>query len=140
MFQNDCKQKFLMRRSLKNVVYDAGTMAGRPPTKEAPLFGQRMAALRQARGLSQTELATRLNMNRAMITYYERKATNPTSEIIQKVADALGVGVHELLGGGSAPRGREKPGPASQIEQQIEQVRRLPRSKQKFVVEFLETF
>ena len=129
-----------MRESPKNMGYAPGVMAGRPPTKEAPLFGQRMAALRQARGMSQTDLATRLNMNRAMVTYYERKATNPTSDIIQKIADVLGVGVAELLGNGSAPRGREKPGPASQIEQQIEQVRRLPRSKQKFVVEFLETF
>lgn len=120
--------------------YDSDVMAGRPPTKEAPLFGQRVAALRQARGMSQTELATRLSMNRAMVTYYERKATNPTPDIIQKIADALGVGVDELLGNGSAPRNREKPGPASQIEQQIEQVRRLPRSKQKFLVEFLETF
>ena len=121
------------------VAYNVDVMAGRPPTKDAPPFGQRMAALRQERGMSQTELAARLNMSRAMVTYYERKAKNPTAEIIQKIADALGVGVDALLNGnGSKTRG--KPGPASVLEQQIVQVKQLSRNKQKFVVDFLDTF
>ena len=119
--------------------YTVDVMAGRPPTKEAPPFGQRMAALRQERGMSQTELAARLNMSRAMVTYYERKAKNPTVDIIQKIANALGVSVDELLNSnGSKSKG--KPGPASVLEQQISQVKQLPRSKQKFVVDFLDTF
>ena len=125
---------------MENIDYDLGIMAGRPATKEAPPFGRQMAALRQANGMSQAALAARLNMNRAMVTYYERKATNPTADIIRKIAEALGVGVEALLGHGNASHVREKPGPASQIEQQIAQVRRLPRSKQTFVAEFLETF
>lgn len=90
--------------------------------------------------MSQTELAARLEMSRAMVTYYERKATNPTADVIQKIADALGVGVDALLGNGNGGRSRQKPGPASQLEQQLDEVRRLPRTKQKFVVEFLDTF
>ncbi len=34
---------------------------------------------------------------------------------------------------------RRKSGPKSRIEQQLEAVRSLPRAKQKFVSEFLET-
>ncbi len=90
--------------------------------------------------MSQTELAARLEMSRAMVTYYERKAANPTADIIRKIADALGVGVDALIGNGNGGRVRQKPGPASQLEQQLEEVRRLPRTKQKFVVEFLDTF
>lgn len=128
-----------MKTICENTVYTVDVMAGRPPTKQAPPFGQRMAALRQERGMSQTELAARLNMSRAMVTYYERKAKNPTAEIIQRIADALSVGVDALLNGkGSKSRG--KPGPASVLEQQIVQVKQLPRNKQKFVVDFLDTF
>jgi len=35
--------------------------------------------------------------------------------------------------------GRRKSGPKSRIEQELEAVRRLPRAKQKFASEFLET-
>jgi len=121
-------------------MYTVNVMAGRPPTKEAPPFGQRMATLRQERGMSQTELAERLNMSRAMVTYYERKATNPTADVIQRIADALGVGVDALLVDANGGRSRQRPGPASQFEQQLAEVRRLPRNKQKFVVDFLDTF
>lgn len=129
-----------MKTIAENAAYTVDAMAGRPPTREAPPFGQRMAALRQERGLSQAELAERLEMSRAMVTYYERKATNPTAEVIQRIANALGVGVDALLVDGQGGRSRQRPGPASQLEQQLAEVRRLPRSKQKFVVEFLDTF
>lgn len=39
--------------SSANELYDAGVMAGRLNTKEAPPFGQRMATLRQRKGLTQ---------------------------------------------------------------------------------------
>ena len=129
-----------MKTIFENAMYTVNVMAGRPPTKEAPPFGQRMATLRQERGMSQTELAERLNMSRAMVTYYERKATNPTADVIQRIADALGVGVDALLVDANGGRSRQRPGPASQFEQQLAEVRRLPRNKQKFVVDFLDTF
>jgi hypothetical protein len=33
----------------------------------------------------------------------------------------------------------QKRGPASKLQQQLEQIRQLPRAKQKFVIEMLET-
>jgi DNA-binding XRE family transcriptional regulator len=56
-----------------NQAYNADIMAGRPPTKEAPIFGQRLAALRRAKDLSQTQLAELLDTTRKMIDYYERE-------------------------------------------------------------------
>src|SRR5262249_41547057 len=67
-------------------------------TKEAPIFGQRLAALRRAKGLSQTQLADLLDTTRKMIDYYERRAGNPSLDFIQRVAEALDVSVAELLG------------------------------------------
>jgi len=113
-------------------------MAGRPTTKQAPPFGERLAALRKERGFSQEELARRLDTTRANIAYYERKACNPTLDFINRCAEVLGVSLPELLGAPTGASAR-KPGPASRFERQIEQLRRLPRSQQKFVSKFLDT-
>ncbi len=114
----------------------AEDMAGRPPTKEAPPFGRRLAEARKRKGWSQSDLAERLDATRALMDYYERRASNPTLEFIQRAAVVLEVPVSELVD--DEPKAnRKRPGPASKLEQQIEQVRKLPKSKQKFVSEFL---
>ena len=121
-----------------NQAYNADIMAGRPPTKEAPIFGQRLAALRRAKGLSQTQLAKLLDTTRKMIDYYERRAGNPSLDFIQRAAEALDVSVAELLG--SQPKAaRGKPGPTPQLQLRFEQIRRLPRKEQEFVIRFIDT-
>lgn len=121
-----------------NQPYNADLMAGRPPTKEAPIFGQRLAALRRGKGLSQTQLADLLDTTRKMIDYYERRAGNPSLDFIQRAAEALDVSVAELLG--SQPKAaRGKPGPTPQLQLRFEQIRRLPRKEQEFVIRFIDT-
>lgn len=121
----------------QNGVYTAD-MAGRPPTKDAPDFGKRLAAARRTKGLSQEALADLLGTTRVNIGYYERKATNPTLDFIQRCADALDVPLADLIGA-EPPKNGHKPGPPSKLQQQIEEIRRLPRSKQRFVSELLDT-
>lgn len=109
---------------------------GRPPKKTAPKFGQRMAAFRVAKGLSQAQLGEELGMDRGLIAYYERAARNPSLELVQKIADFFGVTVGELLN--DTTKSRSKPGPPSQFTQIAERLDQLPRAKQKMVVEMLE--
>ena len=122
---------------VENGAYSAD-MAGRPPTKDAPDFGKRLAAARRTKGLSQEALAELLGTTRVNVGYYERKATNPTLEFIQRCADALNIPIADLIGV-EAPKRSHKPGPSSKLQQQIEEIRRLPRSKQRFVSELLDT-
>jgi len=118
--------------------YNALAMAGRPQTKETPLFGQRLAAVRRSKGLTQAELGERVGVTQKMIDYYERRAANPTLDFIEKAAEALEVTVADLLG--SQPNTmRAKPGPVSQLERKFEQVKLLPRKQQEFVLQFLDT-
>ena len=119
-------------------MYDVGVMAGRPPTKEAPIFGQRLAAARKARGWSQTDFAKRLSVTRALIDYYERRAKNPTVDFIHRAAEVLGVSAADLIGD-NGNGSRKRPGPPSKMEQQIDELRRLPKAKQRFVSELLDT-
>jgi|SRR5271165_104770 transcriptional regulator with XRE-family HTH domain len=117
--------------------YNAAMPGGRPTTKSAPKFGQRLAALRVARGLSQAALAAQLDTTRNAVLHYERAAKNPSAEFVEKVATFFGVGFDDLLGSnGKTPR---KPGPTPQIAQLTERLARLPRAQQKIVVRMLES-
>jgi len=113
-------------------------MAGRPPTKPAPSFGTRLAALRKERGWTQPQLADKLDISLAALTHYERKAENPSGEFLAKVAKLFNVSVDDLLGLSLKPA--RKPGPPSQIEERISAVRNLPRDKQKVVLQLLDSF
>ena len=110
---------------------------GRPATKPQPKLGQRISALRKERGLSQPQLAKLLACSREVVSYYERRATNPTAEFLEKLADIFEVSVASLLGEESSKKG--KPGPSSQLEARLDQVRQLPRQRQKFILDFIDT-
>lgn len=123
---------------MKKPVYNTDVMAGRPKEKEPPFFGQRLAAVRRSTGLTQQQLADTLGVKRSLIDYYETRAPNPALDFIERAAAALEVTVAELLG--SEPvAARAKPGPASQLQRKFEQVKLLPRDKQKFILQFLDT-
>jgi len=115
-----------------------GDMAGRPPEKEPPIFGKRLADLRRGRGLTQQQLADTLGMTVKGIDYYERRAQNPSLDFARRAAKALNVSVAELLGEGGNGLQRKR-GPSPKLQRQLEEIQRLPRSKQKFVSELLDT-
>src|SRR5512136_1196088 len=92
------KNKMLTAKLLKSDSYNQDVMAGRPPIKDAPIFGQRLAAARKSRGWSQTKLAEKLDTNQKVIDYYERRAVNPSLAFIQKAAKVLEVSTVDLVG------------------------------------------
>lgn len=116
--------------------YPSQAMAGRRPSREAPPFGKRLAALRKERGLTQAEVADRFGISIKMVDYYERRATNPALEIIRNAAALFGVTVAEMLGE-DLGKPRPRPGPPSRLEAQIERVRKLPRRQQEHIIKTL---
>jgi transcriptional regulator with XRE-family HTH domain len=60
-------------------------------------FGQRLKTLRKAEGLSQEELAERSYLNRPYISGIEQGKRNVSLEVMEKLAEALGVAVGELV-------------------------------------------
>jgi transcriptional regulator with XRE-family HTH domain len=130
--------KMQTARLPKTEPYNPAVMAGRPPIKDAPIFGQRLAAVRKSRGWSQTKLAEKLGTNQKVIDYYERRAVNPSLEFIQKAAKVLEVSTVDLVGNESN-NPRSKPGPPPALALRFEQIRQLPRKEQDFVIRFLDT-
>jgi transcriptional regulator with XRE-family HTH domain len=97
-----------------------------------------MTAFRVAKGLTQFELADALGMTRNQIAYYERASTNPSMEVVEKIAVFFGVSVGELFN--DTAKARSKPGPPSQFAQFAQRLDRLPRSHQKAVATMLEGY
>lgn len=61
------------------------------------VFGQRLAQIRKRKGLSQRELARKMETSQRMISYYERQMGNPSMSTIEKLAHALGVSKEAIL-------------------------------------------
>ncbi|TPK87270.1 helix-turn-helix transcriptional regulator [Mesorhizobium sp. B2-4-13] len=60
-------------------------------------FAQNLRALRRARGLSQEELAHRAGIDRTYISALERNVYNASIDVVDRLAEVLGVDVAELL-------------------------------------------
>lgn len=61
-------------------------------------FGQRLAKIRKAKGLTQTELGARIGATQRAMHHYEKKADYPPVQKIVELAHALDMSVDELLG------------------------------------------
>jgi site-specific DNA-methyltransferase (cytosine-N4-specific) len=60
-------------------------------------FGVRLVALRRAAGLTQEQLATKVDVSRRVIAYYEGETEHPPTTILPRLALVLGVTADELL-------------------------------------------
>ena len=58
---------------------------------------ERLKALRQLRAMSQQELAEASGVGRATISRIERRETGAQGRTLRRLANALGVGVEELV-------------------------------------------
>jgi len=99
-------------------------------------LGQRIAELRKQHGYTQVQLAQMLDVKQYVVASYETGRRRPSAALLPDIARALGISVEDLLGTDGASR---KPGPTPKLQQQIEQLQRLPKGKQKFVSEFIDT-
>ena len=59
---------------------------------------ENIRSYRKAKGLSQEELATKVNVVRQTVSKWEKGLSVPDSEMLIALADALGVSVSALLG------------------------------------------
>jgi transcriptional regulator with XRE-family HTH domain len=63
----------------------------------APHFGHAIRRHRELLRVSQEELADRAGLDRTYVSGVERNQRNPTLRVMQKLADALGVGLDVLF-------------------------------------------
>ncbi|TVZ38016.1 DNA-binding XRE family transcriptional regulator [Alteromonadaceae bacterium 2753L.S.0a.02] len=108
-------------------------------TKDDEVFfkqlGKRIAELRKEVGLTQVQLAEFLGISQQHMASFEAGRRKVSSSDIPKLAQLFAITTDELLGIAKAPAKR---GPASTLQRQVEQVKNLPKNKQKFISEMLD--
>ena len=62
------------------------------------MFKENLKTLRKSKGLSQEELATRLNVVRQTISKWEKGLSVPDADLLIRISEILEVSVSELLG------------------------------------------
>lgn len=102
-------------------------------------LGARIAQARKARGLTQVQLAEQLGIAQQTLAHYEGGRLRLPASLLNTVAQVVDVGVEELLGQPRAAKAAGKRGPASRLALQVERIGQLPRAKQRFVMEMLDT-
>ena len=61
-------------------------------------FGKKLRECREAKGISQNEVARLLGTNHSIIGKYERDEVKPTVDVVKKLAEVLDTTVGYLLG------------------------------------------
>lgn len=98
-------------------------------------LGARVAALRNEEGMSQQAVADELGIPQQTYAHYEVGRLRMPASLLPKLAQIFGVTADELLG---TSNGSGKRGPTPKLQQQIERLSRLPKAKQKTVMEMIE--
>ncbi len=119
----------------QSLVYNE-TMAGRPLLRKPTENGVRLRTLRQATGLSQSQLAEQLGIPKRTLSFYEVDADHIPSSLVPPLAHALSVSVEQILGINESSTGKR--GPKSQLERQIEVVSQLPRRDQQMILRLID--
>ena len=98
-------------------------------------LGVRIAQRRNELDLTQQQVADALNMKQQAYAHYEVGRYRMPVSLLPALADVLSMDVEVLLG--MAPK-HSKRGPAPKFQRQVEQISRLPKSRQRMVTETLD--
>ncbi len=98
----------------------------------APEFPQHLAALRKQHGLTQQALAERVGIHVVQLRRYEAGTSQPTLDVIRKLATALSVSADLLL------FGKDQRGPDDDLRLQFEAVSRFDADEKQVVRSLLE--
>lgn len=101
-------------------------------------LGKRIAQLRRDQNMTQQQLADALGIAQQTLAHYEVARLRVPASMLPTLGEIFKVPVDELIGKPAATRSGKR-GPASQLQRSIERISELPKPKQRFVMEMLET-
>lgn len=98
-------------------------------------LGARVAQARRARNLTQQQICEQFGIPQQTLANYEGGHVRLPASMLPSLAQILGLTLEELLG--QEPK-KGKRGPTSRLQQQIDRIRQLPKTKQHAVMEVLD--
>lgn len=109
-------------------------------SNDKPFFtqlGKRIAQLRREQNMTQQQLADALGIAQQTLAHYEVARLRVPASMLPTLGDIFKVPMDTLLGQPITAGGKR--GPASQLQRSIDRISELPKPKQRFVIEMLET-
>ena len=100
-------------------------------------LGNKISTLRKEQNLTQVQLSKILGISQQYMQAFEAGRRKVPSSMLPTLSKVLAISVEQLIGMTSA--NNKRPGPTPKILRQVEQLSYLPKSKQKFVMEMLDT-
>lgn len=100
------------------------------------LLGTRIAERRKAQDLTQAQLGELVGVTQQQIASFETGRRRMPISTLPLLAKALGTSIEELIGEPAKPGKR---GPAPKLQQQLEQLSRLPKAQQKLVSQVIDS-
>ena len=116
----------------------AERMGGMAASVPAASEAEGVLQFARANNITQVQLAEALGVSQQTLQSYEVGRRRIPVSAMPVVARTLSVSLDELFGS-EAKASRGKRGPASKLAQQIEIVSQLPKAKQQFVSQMIET-
>jgi transcriptional regulator with XRE-family HTH domain len=106
---------------------------------EANNFGERLATMRQAAGLSQRALGAQVSLSQRMIAYYEGRAALPPGYILAALAEVFGTSADELMGAKPA-RARSPHQRNQRLWRRFAQIEKLPVRDRKELFNVIDAY
>jgi transcriptional regulator with XRE-family HTH domain len=117
------------------------TIALDMPAKKPPKssFGERLFALRTARGLTQVDLAKAMGTTQRVISYYETKGELPTPDFLVALVRVLGTTADELLGIKPPKLGPDNTPEQRRLWKRFQRMESLPEKDQRAVIRLINS-
>jgi transcriptional regulator with XRE-family HTH domain len=100
-------------------------------------LGGRIARLRKQQDITQVQLAELLGITQQTLNSYETGRRRVPVSLLPLLAKRLGVAVEALLDDDA--KAAAKRGPVPKLQQQMDRITQLPRARQQFVMEVIES-
>ena len=106
------------------------------PTEGLP---GRLRTLRLRKGWTQTQLAEAVGVHQSHVGRFERGASQPTADVLRRIADIMGVTADFLLHGTAeeSARGRLED---RELLEQFQEVEKLPQTDKEVIKSLLDAF
>jgi transcriptional regulator with XRE-family HTH domain len=109
-------------------------------SQDTETLGARIARLRREKGLTQAELAQRLQVSQPVVSDYENDVIRLPADVVVQIAEILGASTDELLGM-KAQAARSDSGIKNRrLYRRMQEIEKLPRRDQEALLRTIEAF
>jgi len=100
-------------------------------------FGQRLKYYRELKGLSQTDVAKALDIDKTQVSRYEGDKTKPSIKSTHTIAELLGISMELLLHGKNTAKDKEL---TKELKKLLAELEQLDTKEKKTILTILEGF